>query len=76
MAKERKQRDILKLLYDENLEMERFKVYVKKYIREQGCSKIPVSIKANKEYSIPFESLLNTICGYLEELKTLKDGKA
>lgn len=77
MERKPKERDIVKLLYEENKEYERMKLCVKKLIGER-C-RYSVSSFAAKQYNIPYESFANTICGYIEDLQNqineLKNGK-
>lgn len=65
--------NIEQTLLENTLILERLKVYMLRYEREMKCHKVPVSTLAAWEYKIPLDSFVNTVCGYLEELKELKN---
>ncbi len=78
----KKERDIVKLLYNENLEYERVKTWWKQKSRTLGC-RHHCSSKAHKEFGIDLTTIANGMIGYIEYLeeripssnKTTKDGQ-
>lgn len=73
MAESNIEINIEQTLLDNTLILERLRVYLLRYEREMKSHKVPVSTMAALEYKIPLDSFVNTVCGYLEELKELKN---
>jgi len=66
MAK--KERDIVKLLYEENKEYECLKTWFYQKIRKNRC-KAFCSLTAQKEFNIPITTIASSIIGYIEDLE-------
>lgn len=75
MAK--KERDIVKLLYEENKEYSKVMTFVKKHMKTNNPCVMPASKKIAIEYDLPLASFGNSFCAYIEflqnEINKLKD---
>jgi hypothetical protein len=65
--------DVNNKLYDEVMQLERFKIYAEqliKKIHKNSCLPIPQSITANKDFNIKYGSILSSVSFYLEQFES------
>lgn len=77
--KPKKERDIVKLLYEENKEYSKVMAFVKKHMRDNHQCRGFASRKIQLAHDLPITSFGNALCDYIEHLQNqindLKNGK-
>lgn len=64
-----KQRDIVKLLYEENKEYSKVMAFVKKHIIENNPCRAYCSKQIQLDYDLPITSFGNALCAYIDYLE-------
>lgn len=69
VGRPRKERDIVKLLYEENKEYSKVMAFVKNHMKENNGCKCFASKEIMNKYDLPIASMGNAICDYINYLQ-------